>query len=167
MNGLNSLNKGWSYLHYKYLYFLKFENFFKIGVSKSPQSRMNAMLNRSKEEMDIGKSFYIKVNVDVFQTVEKLLKNKYDSIGNSDFFPTECFELKYMKLMIDDVKEFSHLFNLKIEVKPLENEFVLIKNKNGNFRILGLEYYRRNLEKGFYSVGYQLIAGKKEGHLNE
>ena len=163
MNGLNSLSKGRSYLNnFKYLYFLKFENFFKVGVSLSPQERMNTMLNQSEEVMDIEKSLYIKVNINIFQTVEKLLKNKYDSIGNSDFYPTECFELKYMDLMIKDVKELSYLFGLKMEVTNLEDKFVLIKNKEGKFRVLGREYYLKKLSKGFYSNGYELIGGKKE-----
>ena len=144
-------------MNYNYLYFFKFDTFFKLGVSQSPNSRANELLNKNDEQLNMSESIYISVNLNIMYAIESMLKNKYIPIDKPIFFPTECFDLKDLKPMIEDVEKFSNLFNLEAEVKHLSDDYVLLKYENGNFRIRALDSYRKMLARGCYKRSFEII----------
>ena len=114
-----------------YLYFIVYDDFFKLGISKHQRKRINSHINSYKKGLRFDDIFYYNFQMIQSNAVEMALKNKYKSIEVEGLPKTECFPIEFLTLMQSDIQKYIEIFNLDYQKRFLADDFVLDENHNG------------------------------------
>lgn len=117
------------------LYFIVYEDFFKLGYSYRLRKRLEEIINDYKETPDFDRIFYINFPPTITKALEMSLKNKYNYIKVEGFVSTECFAIEDLESMKEDVLLYSKIFNLKCDLHQLKDAFVVTEQENKNIRL--------------------------------
>lgn len=118
------------------LYFLVFDEHFKMGVTNTLKTRLEALGNQFKEEINFFESFYYEIPGRVAHSLETSLKNKHkEHAVKNDLYKTEVFQIEALEAIEEDIESYHELFELELSKKNLIDKYAMVYDEKGKLRV--------------------------------
>lgn len=101
------------------MYVIVYRNFFKFGVTNSPQRRIKEISRTFGTNINLEKSVYFEVPEELVYTIEKKVKDYFDVYKGSESFKTECFRICDLENFLNILEKHIRLENVKLKKSSL------------------------------------------------
>lgn len=145
---MKQLTKGRKAMNYsigkKHMYFLIFENKFKIGVTNKLRDRMRKLGNEIPSKLNIEDSFYYTLDTHSSKSIELGIKRKYKNHAHKEAtYVTETFDISLLEEIKGIVEGYHELFDYRVEKRFLTDEITCNYDKDGKF-VTGIKKEKRD-----------------------
>ena len=136
------------------MYVIVYRNFFKFGVTNSPQRRIKEISRTFGTNINLEKSVYFEVPEELVYTIEKKVKDYFDVYKGSESFKTECFRICDLENFLNILEKHIRLENVKLKKVHFYDEVVIFNEEfSGKPMIKGIIH--------LYHI-YKLVMNNKE-----
>lgn len=119
-----------SFKYGRYLYFVTYEDFFKVGIANVPKKRMEAIIKVfGLESLNFNNSFYVDVPESFAIVLESAIKKKFPNYDQLEKYKTECFPIEYLEAVKDFITNFFENLELEFEFHYMLRDFYISKNE--------------------------------------